>query len=51
MTEEERNKILAETHSDLRKKFPKYQGSFRFNLKPGREKANVNIDESIIEEN
>ena len=51
MTDEERDKVLSEVGTKLKKTYPKHQGFIQFNLKPGRPDVNVNVlDSKILKE-
>jgi hypothetical protein len=50
MTQEQQNK-LYEIGKQLQKALPEMYGSIRFNLKPGRNDVNINIEESKILKN
>lgn len=43
----EQEVVVKKAHKMLREAFPKFYGSIRFNLKPGKNQTNVNIEQSV----
>lgn len=48
ITTPEQDEKLKKMDEELKKMFPVFHGSVRFNLSPGMKKMNINVVENII---